>query len=63
KYVKDAKYDGIVTDLLVSDSQIQTEYFKKYFWYTGEIIRCGLPRNDELYYSSLSDSKKENYKT
>ncbi|WP_024344737.1 CDP-glycerol--glycerophosphate glycerophosphotransferase [Streptococcus equinus] len=61
-YIKSAKYDGCVTDLLISDSRVQTEYFKKFFWYSGEIIECGLPRNDDLYYSYLNKAKKEQYK-
>lgn len=65
RYIKDAKYDASVTDILISDSKIQTETFRKYFWYSGEIIESGLPRNDDLYNlkqkNGLRDNLKEAY--
>lgn len=48
-YVKKAKYDAKVTDLMVSNSAMQTMNFRKSFWYSGKILEGGLPRNDALY--------------
>ncbi|MBO4853858.1 MAG: CDP-glycerol glycerophosphotransferase family protein [Oscillospiraceae bacterium] len=47
-YVADAKRDGAITDLLISNSAFQTEEFRRCFWYGGEILECGYPRNDVL---------------
>ena len=54
-YVKQAKYDSSVTDIMISDSALQTQEFKKFFWYNGPIEELGMPRNDVLY--SLRDNQ------
>ncbi|HFR3751158.1 TPA: CDP-glycerol glycerophosphotransferase family protein, partial [Streptococcus suis] len=48
-YIKQAQYDGKVTDLMVSDSRLQTEDFATHFWYNGQIEEFGMPRNDTLF--------------
>ncbi|MGQ7458216.1 CDP-glycerol glycerophosphotransferase family protein [Streptococcus suis] len=48
-YVKQAKYDGLVTDLMVSDSRLQTEDFEQNYWFSGRIGEFGMPRNDALF--------------
>lgn len=55
-YVKSAKKDSKHIDLLISDSNWQTKLFRRCFWYDGEIIESGLPRNDILFDSK---AKKE----
>ena len=49
EYVKDAKNDGKITDLTISDSDIFTEFLKTSFWYNGPILQKGFPRNDILF--------------
>lgn len=48
QYVAEAKNDGKITDLMISDSNFVTNVFKKAFWYNGKIEQIGLPRNDVL---------------
>ena len=45
-YVKQSKINSAITDLMLVESQEQFEEFKRAFWYNGEILKCGLPRND-----------------
>lgn len=59
-YVLEAKYDARVTDLMISDSKKQTEEYRKYFWYTGEILEVGMPRNDSLFHCKDDYNKLEN---
>jgi CDP-glycerol glycerophosphotransferase len=47
-YVRDAKYDGTITDLMISNGKYRTKRFQTGFWYKGEILECGFPRNDIL---------------
>lgn len=46
KYIKESKADSAITDLLLSGCSIDTETFKKSFWYSGEIMEKGMPRYD-----------------
>lgn len=45
-YVKNAKKDSAMTDLYISNSNFCTNMYKNSFWYDGEILECGSPRND-----------------
>ena len=45
-YVKDAKIDGKITDLMISCNKDETKRYKNSFWYNGEVLECGLPKND-----------------
>lgn len=47
------------TDLFISNSLDNTEMFRESFCYDGEIIECGSPRNDILFYPD--DIKKKVY--
>lgn len=47
-YVRDAKHDGKITDLMLTNNQFRYNIFKKSFWYEGPIMLKGLPRNDVL---------------
>lgn len=62
KYIEIAQADSKITDILISSSRWQTEQMKKFFWYNGEILECGLPRNDILITNS-PDIKKRVYET
>ena len=46
EYIKRAKQDSKYIDLITSGSDFFTEYCKKFFWYDGEILKCGTPRLD-----------------
>ena len=52
-YLVMAKYDGRISDGIISSCQLQTEQFKKSFWLDDnvEILEYGLPRNDDFFYS------------
>lgn len=58
KYVKTAKRDSKMTDVILSNSDFMTNLYKNVFWYNGEILECGTPRNDILYNGSEEISKK-----
>ena len=45
-YLQRAKADSKVCDLMISGCTMQTELQKNRFWYDGEILECGIPRND-----------------
>jgi CDP-glycerol glycerophosphotransferase len=47
-YIKQAKNDSKLINILLSDSSICTAKYKRAFWYNGEILECGFPKNDIL---------------
>ncbi|MEE6635746.1 CDP-glycerol glycerophosphotransferase family protein [Limosilactobacillus pontis] len=49
EYLKDSQRDSKQTDLMISDSQWVTDNYRENFWYSGEIKKTGLPRNDIFY--------------
>lgn len=57
-YVKNAKNDSKMADLFISNSKWCTDYFKKSFWYKGEILECGTPRVDVLFNASSAIKSK-----
>ena len=57
-YVSEAKNDGQITDLMISDSKFVTNVFKSAFWYDGPIKEIGFPRNDILNNCSYEIKKK-----
>ena len=48
KYITNAKRDSKMADLFVSNSRFCTNLYHNSFWYQGEVIECGSPRNDIL---------------
>ena len=46
--MKNAIKDSKNADLFISNSNWETKLYKKSFWYSGEILEKGLPRNDIL---------------
>lgn len=48
KYVANAKCDSKMADLYISNSNFCTNMYRNSFWYQGEILECGSPRNDIL---------------
>lgn len=45
-YLKSAKYDSSICDLMISGSRYMTDTIRRAFWYNGKILECGTPRND-----------------
>lgn len=45
-YLKSAKHDSKMIDMLLSGSQWNTNYFRSVFWYDGEIAEIGTPKTD-----------------
>ena len=52
-YIKNAKRDSQMIDLMISDSSFSDHLYRSSFWYTGEVKRLGTPRLDALF--DLSD--------
>ena len=48
-YIKYAKNDSKMADVLISDSDSRSNLYKRSFWYKGPILQVGQPRNDILY--------------
>jgi len=57
-YVWNAKKDAKITDLMISDGSYITNLFSRSFWYDGDIMECGFPRNDILLQNS-EEMKKQ----
>ena len=49
RYIKNAQYDSSMCDLILSGCRFRTEVIKRAFWYGGEILEGGTPRNDILF--------------
>lgn len=47
-YIKAARHDSALCDLFLSNSRFLTEIYQNAFWFSGEILEQGLPRNDIL---------------
>lgn len=45
-YLKKARIDSRVCDLMISGCSFQTRLLKESFWYSGEILEKGIPRCD-----------------
>lgn len=48
-YIKAAKRESTYIDLMVSNSRTCSDMYRRAFWYKGEILECGSPRNDILF--------------
>ena len=59
-YIDMAKKDSKKIDLLLSGCKYSTEIFKNSFWYKGDILECGTPRNDILVNCDLEVGRIKN---
>ena len=59
-YLRRTIADSKNIDLLLSSSNWQTEEYKRAFWYNGDILEKGFPRNDIFF--NLSEEKKNQIK-
>lgn len=48
-YVRGAKHDSAMADVILSGCGFFTELCRRAFWYDGEILECGSPRLDVLF--------------
>ncbi len=48
-YLEAAKKDSAMCNLFLSNSAFLTEIYRRAFWYQGEVLECGFPRNDMLF--------------
>lgn len=58
KYVKAAKMDSKMADLFLSNGNFISGLYKKSFWYDGEILESGSPRNDIMFQDRVQVRKK-----
>lgn len=49
RYMKFAKRDSNMADLYISNSKHLTDIYRRAFWYEGEILESGFPKNDILF--------------
>lgn len=61
-YVKKAKRDSKVCDLMISASRLNTELIHRAFWYDGEVLECGTPRNDVLFHPERHEEFRQGLK-
>lgn len=47
-YLQAAKRDSQMVDLFLSNSRFLTDIYRRGFWYDGEVLEQGFPRNDVL---------------
>ena len=50
EYVREAKYDGLITDAIIADNYLQEQIYLRAFWLKPdtEILRFGFPQNDVI---------------
>lgn len=58
-YVQKAIRDSRACDLMISGCRMQTELLKSKFWYSGEILECGIPRNDIFFHTDQQAQLRE----
>lgn len=63
EYIKASKYDSRQINLMISDSNWVTNNYRTNFWYSGEIAKTGLPRNDVFFHNirKIKQKVKEFY--
>lgn len=57
-YVRKSRRDASMTDLMYSNNVFRAEKYRNSFWYDGEVIRCGHPRNGILLHTPSSVVEK-----
>jgi CDP-glycerol glycerophosphotransferase len=59
-YVETAKHDSLMIDYCISNSKLLSIFYSEGFWYSGQILEYGSPRNDLLVNKSNRDIVKQN---
>lgn len=52
EYLQGSKNDSRMTDVIVSGSRFMTNLYRNSFWYDGEVLELGTPRNDVFFRDS-----------
>lgn len=47
-YLQAARHDSQMCDLFLSNSRFLTDIYRRAFWYGGQVLEAGFPRNDIL---------------
>jgi CDP-glycerol glycerophosphotransferase len=58
-YVRKAKVDSKICDLMISGCRMHTELINNKFWYKGEVLEEGLPRNDIFFHKERHQAFRE----
>ena len=58
-YVRSAKNDSKMANVFLSGANIQTSLFQSSFWYSGNILEVGSPRNDIVLHQAEHDFRKK----
>ncbi len=58
EYLEAAKKDSAQCDLIVSGSRHMTRIYRQSFWYDGEVLETGTPRNDVFFHSADAAREK-----
>lgn len=61
-YIEGSKWHSSVSDLFISSSKLFTKEMLTWYWYDGEVMECGLPRNDIFFHytpKEVQDIKKK----
>lgn len=51
RYLSNAKNDSHMADLFLSNSKWTDELYRRAFWYNGDIMHCGFPREDIFFHN------------
>lgn len=57
-YIQGSRHDSQITDVIVSGSGFMTGLYKSIFWYDGEVLETGTPRNDIFFSDSSAIPRK-----
>jgi CDP-glycerol glycerophosphotransferase len=57
-YLRHAKRDSKLVDLFLSNSDFYTKLYRSSFWYGGDILECGSPR-DDLFFTGPGQIKEK----
>lgn len=64
KYIKKAKYDGSITDAILSENKVKTKLYRRAFWLNKEtqILEIGSPCNDILFDHKTMKQKRYDFR-
>lgn len=60
RYVLTGRREGQMTDLMFANNDLYQRVFSESFWYTGPVLRCGVPRNKPLVLGKKDSRDKVN---
>lgn len=52
------RYNSRIMDLLLSNSKFSTKIYREAFWYDGEMLECGCPKNDIFFEDPMNYKEK-----